>query len=694
MRLAAIYIKDHFLFEKDETINLGGKFYYTINTGNNSLRVNRDFNNLYIDDFFSETNAKSNLSLISAIVGQNGSGKSSLLDCIRSGFIEYRQAFPHSLVALIGENDNEPYPFIMFSNFTENRYILSAEEILIKMNDSNGKIFTDDFVHEMEEKNNITSIFYSPHFDYVYNPNFDDIDRNDISFDAILEKDLEDLENKDSISQSQKFSASRELRFKNSLRQLQFQTSELVQQKKIFADLFHFPQHGSPKLVFRGHDVSEFKNLEFHDTPMEFRELFKILKQKRANERLNNRKKVNDSSEKERKYYQSLVDRADFKNEVIDNLLSIVVRQMEKQNTFLSEGEIDNDFRERTKSLSFIETFKLFVKEHKIVYNGSERKPLPEQITLELIDAIFEQIDTLSDNDEYVMGFADNKIDYYQKTIFPEVEVAIKILRLQRDFIIALERYYFFGVRKDKSNYYDDRSKIDGFINYEPFEKKLSSGENSLLNFFSRLYTHLKEDFIDNPFSPKTEEHFILLLDEADLSFHPTWKKLYVKSLVKAIPFFFEMVEGSPSVQIVFTTHDPLALSDIPNHNIVFLKKDDDQYVEILDYKDINRPKSFGANVNDLLSNSFFVQNGLVGDFAKNKITRTINWLNKKLGNEYDKEIIFTEQENDEAYHKKLIEIIDEPIVKDKLRRMYVDAVVDEDAIRKEIDRLQNKLRK
>ena len=95
-----------------------------------------------------------------------------------------------------------------------------------------------------------------------------------------------------------------------------------------------------------------------------------------------------------------------------------------------------------------------------------------------------------------------------------------------------------------------------------------------------------------------------------------------------------------------------------------------------------------------LLSNSFFVQNGLVGDFAKNKITRTINWLNKKLGNEYDKEIIFTEQENDEAYHKKLIEIIDEPIVKDKLRRMYVDAVVDEDAIRKEIDRLQNKLRK
>ncbi len=164
--------------------------------------------------------------------------------------------------------------------------------------------------------------------------------------------------------------------------------------------------------------------------------------------------------------------------------------------------------------------------------------------------------------------------------------------------------------------------------------------------------------------------------------------------MVKTIPYFFELIEGAPSVQIVFTTHDPLALSDIPNHNIVFMKKEDDSAsAEVLDYKDISRPKSFGANVNDLLSHSFFVKKGLVGEFAKNKINRTINWLNKELGHDFDKRIVYSEIENSSSYHKKVIAMIDEPIVKEKLQRMYVEAVVDEDAIRDEIVRLQNKLK-
>ncbi|MEA9414340.1 AAA family ATPase [Flavobacterium sp. PL02] len=694
MRLAAIYIEDHFLFEKPETINLGGKFYYDIRSGNNKLRVSREKNDLFIDDFFSETTAISKLSLISAIVGQNGAGKSSLLDCIRSGFVEYRQAFPHMRLALVGEDDCESLPFIMFSSFSDNLYLLNSYEILEKVNSTSKKVTTEDFSQLMEKRETISSIYYSPHFDYLYNSNFDDVDLNDISFDAILEKDLEDLENKDSISQNQKFSASQELRFKNSLRQLQFQTSELVQQKKIFADVFNFPDHGFPKLVFRGHEALELKELDFDNTPFQFRDLFKILQEKKDSEKLSNRKNNNESSLEERKIIQSVNDRASFKNEVINDLLSVVVRQMEKKNTFLSEGWLDENFADRTKSLSFIDTFKLFVKEHKIIYHGVERKPLPEKVVLDLLDAIFEQIDILPNDEQYTIGYADNKIDFYKKTIYPDPQIATKILKLQREFIIALEQYFFFGVRKDETRYLDNRNKIDGFINYEPFEKKLSSGENSLLNFFSRLYTHLKENFIDNPYSLKTEKHFILLLDEADLSFHPTWKKLYITSLVKTIPYFFELIDGTPSVQIVFTTHDPLALSDIPNHNIVFLKKEDENnFVEVLDYKDISRPKSFGANVNDLLSDSFFVKKGLVGDFAKNKITRTINWLNRELGNEYDVSVRYSEKDNSSSYHKKLIEIIDEPIVKEKLRRMYVDAVVDEDAIRKEIERLQNKLK-
>ncbi len=694
MRLSAIYLEDHFLFEKPETINLGGKYYYNIGGGNNRLTVSREINKVYIDDFFNDTHALSKLTLISAIVGQNGAGKSSLLDCIRSGFVEYRQAFPHSRLALIGEDDSNSIPFIMFSSFSENLYLLNEEELLTKMNSAPKKFNAADFSVQMEERNIVSSIYYSPHFDYTYNPNFDDVDLNDISFDTILEKDLEDLENKESIGQSQRFSASQELRFKNSLRQLQFQTSELVQEKKIFSDIFNLPTHGFPKIIFRGHDVSELSENNFHNTPYQFRELFQILQEKEATERLANRKKNNSLSKKDRIGAESIPDRINLKNEIINNLLSVVVRQMEKKNTFLSEGWLDKDFKKRTATLSFIETFKLLVREHKIIYHGTERKPLPEKLTLDLLETIFLQIDSLPNDEKYTLGYADNKIDFYHKAIYPEPDVAEQILNLHRSFIIALEQYYFFGVRKDETRYLDDRNKIDGFINYEPIEKKLSSGENSLLNFFSRLYVHLKENYIDNPYSQKKEKHFILLLDEADLSFHPTWKKIYITSLIKTIPYFFELIDNKPTVQIIFTTHDPLALSDIPNHNIVFLKKEEEEeFVEVLDYKDFSRPKSFGANVNDLLSHSFFVKKGLVGEFAKNKINKTINWLNRELGNDFDKTVHYTEIENQPSYHKKLIEMIDEPIVKEKLQRMYVEAVVDEQAIMEEITRLQNKLK-
>jgi len=274
MRLSAIYIEDHFLFEKPETINLGGEYYYNISAGGNRLTVRRELNDLFIDNFFNENAALSKLTLISAIVGQNGAGKSSILDCIRSGFVEYRQAFPHSRLALIGEDDSDSIPFIMFSSFSDNLYLLNEEELLDKMNTEARKFKADDFSQQMEEKDIVSSIYYSPHFDYTYNPNFDDVDLNDISFDKILEKDLEDLENKDSVSQSQRFSAAQELRFKNSLRQLQFQTSELVQEKKIFFDIFNLPTHGLPKIVFRGHDVSELTERNFHNTPYQFRELF------------------------------------------------------------------------------------------------------------------------------------------------------------------------------------------------------------------------------------------------------------------------------------------------------------------------------------------------------------------------------------------------------------------------------------
>jgi len=40
--------------------------------------------------------------------------------------------------------------------------------------------------------------------------------------------------------------------------------------------------------------------------------------------------------------------------------------------------------------------------------------------------------------------------------------------------------------------------------------------------------------------------------------------------------------------------------------------------------------ETFGANIHSLLSHGFFMNDGLIGDFAKEKINKAIEYLNKK----------------------------------------------------------------
>ncbi|MEA1952772.1 MAG: hypothetical protein U9O24_00080 [Campylobacterota bacterium] len=72
-----------------------------------------------------------------------------------------------------------------------------------------------------------------------------------------------------------------------------------------------------------------------------------------------------------------------------------------------------------------------------------------------------------------------------------------------------------------------------------------------------------------------------------------------------------------------------------------------------------DKKQTFGANIHTLLSDSFFMEGGLMGEFAKGKIDKAITLLNQdKLS------------ENDLKYCEQIISIIGEPIVKNQLQRM------------------------
>ena len=156
----------------------------------------------------------------------------------------------------------------------------------------------------------------------------------------------------------------------------------------------------------------------------------------------------------------------------------------------------------------------------------------------------------------------------------------------------------------------------------------LSSGEQELLNLLSRLYyaVVIGPTKFDNLCSPS-----LLLLDEAEIGFHPEWQRQYVNQLCKFIQLL--LVSAEHEFQIILTSHSPIILSDIPKCCTNFLKEEHGYVVNNRD----EQAETFAENIFNLYRRSFFMENGLIGVFASNKIDALkarIEQCNSRLGME------------------------------------------------------------
>ncbi|RXQ89496.1 hypothetical protein EO244_14105 [Ancylomarina salipaludis] len=196
----------------------------------------------------------------------------------------------------------------------------------------------------------------------------------------------------------------------------------------------------------------------------------------------------------------------------------------------------------------------------------------------------------------------------------------------------------------------DDRENLMRINDYF-FDSGNSSGEHSFLVLFARIFEILnrKKDYSD------IVEEYIVLLDEPEIGYHPAWKKKLLKWLLNFLNSDFHDYK----FQLIITSHSPYLLSDLPSENVMLLKKGVDSKTEIVDS---STRKTFGANIHELLSDSFFLKDGLIGDFAMDIINQLICYLK---GNQIN------EQGNLES--QKLIEIIGEPILRNKLQQMLND---------------------
>ena len=134
-------------------------------------------------------------------------------------------------------------------------------------------------------------------------------------------------------------------------------------------------------------------------------------------------------------------------------------------------------------------------------------------------------------------------------------------------------------------------------------EPKVSSGEWSLLCMLGRIYA-LKSRLRDSP--------AVLFLDEVETTLHPDLQRRLVAGIVD----FCERFLPDNHVHVIFATHSPQLLSDIPKGNVILLRRSDDDKRSIAEMTG----NTFGANVYDLLKDGFFMENGAVGEFATRKI--------------------------------------------------------------------------
>ena len=170
--------------------------------------------------------------------------------------------------------------------------------------------------------------------------------------------------------------------------------------------------------------------------------------------------------------------------------------------------------------------------------------------------------------------------------------------------------------------------------------KSMSSGERQLMYSLSSILYHIQnlESVEDDAFRV-SYEHINLVLDEVELYSHPEYQRTYVADLLDRLSWL-QINYPIKSINILLVTHSPFILSDIPKSNILYLK----------DGKAVTDTSSFvntlGANVNDILHQSFFLENGFMGEHIQRKIQSLIRFLKSN------------DAETDEWNIKKATEII------------------------------------
>ena len=191
----------------------------------------------------------------------------------------------------------------------------------------------------------------------------------------------------------------------------------------------------------------------------------------------------------------------------------------------------------------------------------------------------------------------------------------------------------------------------------------MSTGERAFQNLFTRmnlipqLNTVLNRDL-------QYSDNLFLLIDEIDLYLHPEWQQNFISIMLSEIEKQFH----GKKVQIVFSTHSPLLLSDIPRENTVYLRGN--QGRRIVDSRESHQ-QTFGRDIYSLLKDSFYLESYSMGKYARNYINQIIDKMSYAEKNNHK----FEYHEIEELDNS--IKLIGNEVIRRKLQTMLSELCKD-----------------
>jgi hypothetical protein len=220
-----------------------------------------------------------------------------------------------------------------------------------------------------------------------------------------------------------------------------------------------------------------------------------------------------------------------------------------------------------------------------------------------------------------------NELNKWIKTAYVE-EIDDTINSLNKDELILFKEGY--ENRKEK---YDVSHSLPSFFEIEYyFEKKISGNNFSVLSSGEkqRIFSiHSVIYHIRNLISIKTRDKLIrykninIVFDEIELYAHPNFQRTFIYDLLNSLKVI-NLKEHS--LNIIFITHSPFILSDIPKQNVLFLEVNEfDKKSRPVSYEGDN---TFGANIHEMLTNGFFMES-TKGEFALIKIMEFLDFYQK-----------------------------------------------------------------